>query len=102
MTATARYEAREVITGWVKDQIGVRDAEIMWIGRRRQLLLHEKGQVGRPVPFPRRNQKQRNNHRTRKNSTSIKVMTPDMVIWAGADGWEHQELGIDWIDQEKQ
>jgi hypothetical protein len=41
----ARNHARQVVAQWVNDQIGVRDAEIMWMQRRRQLLFHEKVQL---------------------------------------------------------
>jgi hypothetical protein len=45
MSIQARNPAREVVNSWVRDQLRVRDAEIMWMARRRQLLIHEKIQI---------------------------------------------------------
>jgi hypothetical protein len=49
---------------------------------------------------------------------NIIAVTPDLIVWRGADGWEHQEVGVelnleegpdplqftleDWIDQERE
>jgi hypothetical protein len=45
MTIQARNEGKEKICTWVPDQRALRDAETMWLGRRRQLLGQEKAQI---------------------------------------------------------
>jgi hypothetical protein len=109
-----RNQAREVVGRWVNDQIGVRDAEIMWMGRRRQLLIHEKLQI--------RKWQTRTYNRCMKilsmnDGATIEAVTPDIVVWKGAYGWEQQEIGVelnlekgldplqftleDWVDQRR-
>jgi hypothetical protein len=41
MTIQTRNEAREKIATWERDQIAVRVAHMMWMGRKKQLLMHE-------------------------------------------------------------
>jgi hypothetical protein len=78
MTVEARNQSREVVTSWVRDQITVRDAEIMWIGRRRELLIHEKIKI-------RRWQTQAFNLCVRILKTHegarIIAITPDLAVW---------------------
>jgi hypothetical protein len=108
-------QAREVLNTWVRDQIGVRDAEIRWMGRRRQLLTHEKLQI-------RKCQTRAYNRCMRVLRThqgvNIIAITPDLLMWKGSDGGGHQEVRVDlnleegpdplqysledWIDEEKQ
>jgi hypothetical protein len=88
----ARNHARQVVGQWVNDQLGVRDAEIMWMQRRRQLLLHEKVQIRKwQTRAYNRCMKLLSQH----EGAEILAITPDILVWKGADGWENQEMGVD-------
>jgi hypothetical protein len=90
-------------------------AEIMWMGRRRQLLIQEKLQIPK--------WQTRADNRCMKilamyDGATIQAVTPDLVIWKGADGWEQPEIGVephleegpdplefaveDWVDQRRE
>jgi hypothetical protein len=115
MPIEARNEAREVVSTWVRDRLGVRDVEMMWMARRRQLLIHEKVQIRKwqTQAFNRCMQILRTDEGAR-----IKTGRPALIVWTNQDGREHQAFGVnfgleegpdplqfsleDWIDQERQ
>jgi hypothetical protein len=115
MSGDARYQARQLLMDWTKDQIAVRDAEIHWMARRRELLIHEKIKIRK---WTARAYTKCMEILRKHDGANIIAVTPDLIVWKGADGWEHQEVGVelnleegpdplqftleDWIDQERE
>jgi hypothetical protein len=93
----------------------VRDAVIAWIGRRRELLIHEKVQLRK---WQLRAFLRWMDILPKHDGSSIVAITRARLMWKAADGWEHQEIGVelnmeegpdplqfrreDWIDQERE
>jgi hypothetical protein len=81
-----------VVTSWGRDQFGARDIEIMWMNRRRQLLIDETMQKRKwqTRPFNRCMQILRT-----EEAAQIKRVTPELIVWVSQDGWEHQAVRVD-------
>jgi hypothetical protein len=90
MTIQARNEAKEKIYTWVRDQIALRDAEMIWLGRRRQLLGHEKTQIRR---WQMRAREACMQILRGENGATINEVMPRLIVWADQDGWERQTDG---------
>jgi hypothetical protein len=91
MSIEARNQAREVVNSCVRAKLGVRDAEIMWMARRRQLLIHEKMQIRKwqTRAFTRCMQMLKG-----EEEAQIKTMTPQSIVWMSQDGWEYRACGV--------
>jgi hypothetical protein len=100
---------------WARDQPQVQDAEITWLGQRRQLLIHEKAQIRR---CQTKAIEARMQMLTAEDGARITGAALGHIVWIDQDGWEHEteapsvEWGEgpdrlqftleDWIDQERQ
>jgi hypothetical protein len=76
-------EAREFGWIWGTDQTGIRDAEVMWFGRRRQLLIHVKAHIKR---WQTRAIEASMQIRRGKDGARIKEATLEHIVWIDQGG----------------
>jgi hypothetical protein len=83
MTIQAKNEAKEKISTWARDQIALRDAEMMRLARGRQRGGHEKAQIRR---WQMRAIEACMQILRGENGVTINKVMPRLIVWADQDG----------------